>query len=240
MTGFTLILPVYNEEESLRRNVAMIHDYLTGIALPGAFEIMLCCNGCTDSSEAISSELARERPGVRYISIAGRGLGRAIKEGVFSASYDTVMFYAVDLPFGLSVIGDSIRAAMERDNTVVIGSKGHRDSRVRRGFMRTAFSASISLLNNLFFGLGVKDTQGSILFYRAPLLKYWELMDSPGPFFQTQILIYSKMNGLNLMEIPVELTRELRKTRFSLASDGLEYVFSIFRESAKVKRHGIR
>ncbi|HLC18728.1 MAG TPA: glycosyltransferase [Thermodesulfobacteriota bacterium] len=239
MTGLTLIIPVYNEEPILRENILRIYDYLEGIDDLDSFEIMLACNGCTDASEEISEALSNEKPGIRHLSIEGRGLGAAIREAARIASYDMMMFYAVDIPFGLTVIGDSIAAARENKKTVVIGSKGHRDSRVRRGVMRVLFSATISILNNRLFGLGVSDTQGSILFYGETLRRYRDLMDSAGPFFQTQILIYSKLSGYRLMEIPVELTRELRGTRFSLASDGLGYISSLFREKAKLRRQGI-
>lgn len=237
---FTLIIPVHNEEPILKANAIALYEHLKSIPSIGSFEIIFCCNGCTDRSEEICGALAKTDPRIRCIAIAERGLGRAIKEAAQRASYDVMMFYAIDLPFGLPVISESIKAAEKNGRAVIIGSKGHRDSAVRRGFMRWLFSTTISILNNLLFGLGVKDTQGSILFYRDTVNKYGGLMDSRGAFFQTQILIYSKLAGLRLVEIPVRLDKEMRKTRFKLASDGLKYISSLCREKAKLARSGIR
>ncbi len=237
-TNLSLILPIHNEAGILERNVTALSDYLREVEGLDSYEILLVLNGCTDGSEGVSSALSSARPEITHMTIKERGLGAAILKGTGAAAYDPVMFYAVDLPFGLSVIGDSIKSLLKNPGSVIIGSKGHRDSVVERGFMRSLFSFTISKLNNLFFGLGVKDTQGSILFHREPLMRFVGLMDNPGAFFQTQILIYSKLAGCKLIEIPVTLKKEERKTRFNLAGDGYRYIRSIFREACRVRRLG--
>lgn len=234
----SLIIPVHNEEAILKRNAVALHDFLASCPRLETFEVILACNGCTDNSEEISRSLSSRYPSIRHLSIDGRGLGNAIRSSVEAASFDAMMFYAIDLPFGLSVISESIKAAIDNGGAVVIGSKGHPASSVKRGLMRSVFSSTIALLNNLFFSLSVKDTQGSILFYKEPFRKYGDMMDNPGAFFQAQILIYSRIAGLKLVEIPVEL-HEVRKTRFRLAGDGFRYMKAICREKMKLARRGI-
>lgn len=236
---FSLIIPIHNEEPILKKSALALHDYLH--SLPNLrFEIIFACNGCTDNSEKICKELSYSYPKIKYLSIEGRGLGTAIHQAALKASYDMMMFYAIDLPFGLSVIGESIEAALKNGGAVVIGSKGHGKSIIQRSLIRSVFSGTISVLNNALFGLGVKDTQGSILFYKEPFRRYDSLMDSPGAFFQTQILIYSRLSGFKIMEIPVHLKKEMRKTRFRLAGDGYRYVKSIFREKMKLVKGNVR
>lgn len=237
MKGFSLIIPVHNEGKVLYENARALSGYLAAIK-DVDYEVLLSCNGCTDDSEEIAAKLAKEDRRMRHLSLKARGLGSAIKEASGHAGHDMLMFYAIDLPFGLSIIGESIKASLENGGAVVVGSKGHRGSVVERGLARQLFSGTISFLNNLFFGLGVKDTQGSILFYKDVLVKYGEYMDSPGAFFQAQILIYSKLSGRNLVEIPVKLEEEPRKTRFRLVNDGWNYLKAILREKKKLR--GIR
>jgi len=233
MTGFSLIIPVHNEAPILEANTLALDRYLASIKGLD-YEIILACNGCVDSSEAIAASLERGNPRIRRLVIEGRGLGTAIKAASVAASHDMLMFYAIDLPFGLEVIGESIRASRDEGGAVVIGSKGHRDSVVERALARTVFSGAISFLNNVLFGLGVKDTQGSILFFKEPITRYGKYMDNPGAFFQAQILIYSKKCGFKLVEIPVRLVEEMRKTRFRLAGDGWRYMKALFRERMKL------
>ena len=79
MADFTLIIPIHNEEAILKKNAVALHDYLKTVPLAGSFEMILSLNGCTDGSERISKELAAAYPRIRHITIAGRGLGAAIK-----------------------------------------------------------------------------------------------------------------------------------------------------------------
>ncbi|CAG1065374.1 hypothetical protein BAC1_00955 [uncultured bacterium] len=233
MTGFSLIIPVHNEAPILEANAKALDRYLASVKGLD-YEIILACNGCVDSSVDIAARLESENPGIRRLVIEGRGLGTAIKAASKAAKHEMLMFYAIDLPFGLEVIGESIRASMAKGRAVVIGSKGHKDSKVERALARTLFSGAISFLNNLLFGLGVKDTQGSILFFKEPITRYGKYMDNPGAFFQAQILIYSRKCGFELVEIPVKLKEEMRKTRFSLAGDGWRYMKALFRERMKL------
>ena len=233
MTGFSLIIPVHNEAPILEANASGLDRYLSSIKELD-YEIILACNGCVDASVDIAGRLERENPRIRRLIIEGRGLGTAIKAASQGARHEMLMFYAIDLPFGVDVIGESIKASLAKGRAVVIGSKGHRDSVVERALSRTLFSGVISFLNNLLFGLGVKDTQGSILFFKEPITRYGKYMDNPGAFFQAQILIYSRKCGFELVEIPVRLKEEMRKTRFSLAGDGWRYMKALFRERMKL------
>jgi glycosyltransferase involved in cell wall biosynthesis len=239
LSAFTLsiVLPVCDEEAILERNVVALEQHLTGLRLLDRFEILLVCNGCRDGSEALSRRLAERMPGrVRALSLDKRGLGRAIRAGIRAASYDQVMFYAVDLPFGLTILDDSVAAARAGRDRVVIGSKGHADSRVTRTVARRLFSGLISALNKLVFSLDVRDTQGSLLFPRAIFERYHAAMDDPGAFFQAQVVIYGRLMGCEVVEIPVHLaqTDADRGTRFRLAGDGLKYVAAIVREKVKL------
>jgi glycosyltransferase involved in cell wall biosynthesis len=195
MTGFSLIIPVHNEAPILEANAKALDRYLASVKGLD-YEIILACNGCVDSSVDIAAKLESQNPRIKRLVIEGRGLGTAIKAAAKAAKHEMLMFYAIDLPFGLEVIGESIRASMAKGRAVVIGSKGHRDSEVERALARTLFSGAISFLNNLLFGLGVKDTQGSILFFKEPITMYGKYMDNPGAFFKAQILIYIRKCGI--------------------------------------------
>ena len=237
MFNLSVVLPICNEEGILERNVTALERHLAAIPHLDAFEIILVCNGCRDDSERLSRALEARYPNrIRALCLEARGLGRAIRAGIDAASHACIMFYAVDLPFGLTVFEDSIAAARTNPNRVVIGSKGHADSHVPRTLARRMFSAAISLLNNLIFSLHVRDTQGSLLFPRAIFERYHASMDSPGAFFQAQIVIYGRLMGCELLEIPVRLADagRARSTRFNAFGDAARYVAAVFREKLKL------
>jgi dolichyl-phosphate beta-glucosyltransferase len=235
--SLTVVLPVHNEEAILERNVLALALHLDAIEELDEFEILLVCNGCQDDSVRISTELERRLPGrVRSLCLETRGLGRAISAGIRAAAYDFIMFYAVDLPFGLEVFDASIAAGRQNRNRVVIGSKGHRQSQVPRHLWRGLFSRVAATMNRLLFALDVKDTQGSLLFPKAIFIRYHAAMDSPGAFFQAQVVIYGHQMGCELIEIPVRLhpSGEQRRTRFKLVRDGTGYIVAVFRQKYKL------
>jgi glycosyltransferase involved in cell wall biosynthesis len=237
--NLTVVLPVHNEEAILERNVLALAEHLDASDQLDGFEILLVCNGCRDSSERVSAELAKRLPEhVRALCLEVRGLGHAIRAGIQAAAYDFIMFYAVDLPFGLEVVDESVAAARANPNSIVIGSKGHAASKVPRRVTRQLFSRTAGLLTNIVFGLGVTDTQGSLLFPRSVFARFGSVMDSAGPFFQAQIVIYGHHMGCRLVEIPVRLhpSGAERKTRFKLFRDGANYLAEILREKYKLSR----
>lgn len=234
--SLTVILPVHNEEAILETNVVALERHLQSLEQLDAFEILLVCNGCSDGSERVGARLAERSAHVRLMCLEARGLGHAIRAGIAAAAYDFLMFYAVDLPFGLEVFDRSIDAALDNPNRVVIGSKGHADSHVPRDVARRVFSSAASLLNNVVFAINVKDTQGSLLFPKAIFSRYGTAMDNPGAFFQAQVVIYGHLMGCELLEIPVRLeaSGQQRKTRFKLVGDGAGYLAAILREKYKL------
>jgi glycosyltransferase involved in cell wall biosynthesis len=235
--SLSVVLPVHNEEAILEQNVLALERHLDSLEQLDAFEVLLVCNGCSDASERVSARLAGRVNGhVRMLCLDARGLGRAIRAGIDAAAYDFIMFYAVDLPFGLEVFDRSIDAALANRNRVVIGSKGHAASHVPRHLSRRVFSSLASLLNNVMFAVDVKDTQGSLLFPKAIVARYGTAMDNPGAFFQAQVVIYGHLMGCELLEIPVRLyaSGEQRKTRFKLIGDGARYVAAIVREKYRL------
>jgi glycosyltransferase involved in cell wall biosynthesis len=240
--ALSVVLPLHNEERVLEPYVLAIERHLDTSPLVDEFEVLLVCNGCVDRSEEIARHLAATRPQrIRTLSLPTRGLGHAIREGIRAAAHPTVMFYAVDLPFGLAVFDDSVAAALGNPDAVVIGSKGHPRSRVERRWTRQLFSRTISFANNALFGLHVRDTQGSLLFPRRIFERHHAMMDSAGPFFQAQIVIYGSRMGYNVLEIPVTLTeRGGRKTRLKLAVDGGAYLRDLCREKLKLMKESER
>jgi glycosyltransferase involved in cell wall biosynthesis len=235
--SLSVVLPVHNEEAILERNVLALARHLDAFEQLDEFEILLVCNGCCDGSERVSAALAERQPRrIRAICLDVRGLGHAIRAGITAASHEFVMFYAVDLPFGLEVIDASVTVARANPNAIVIGSKGHAASVVPRDVTRRMFSRAAGVFINAMFGLGVSDTQGSLLFPKAVFTRYASAMDSHGPFFQAQIVIYGHRMGCALVELPVRLapSGDERATRFRLLRDGADYLAEVVREKYKL------
>jgi glycosyltransferase involved in cell wall biosynthesis len=235
--GLSLIIPVYNEQDHLVAGVDALFACLESLRphLLSDFEVLLVDNGSTDATPAIARSQIGARPSLRLLRLESRGLGRAIREGIRQAGFDVAMFYSIDLPFGVEVVRESL-AALTPETGMVIGSKGHPDSRITRPAARRLLSTVLQALLRLLFGIRLGDTQGSQLFRTAPVRSRLDRMDAPGAFFQVQLVLAVQRAGLGIVEIPVRLA-DRRPSRMKIVTDGWHAFTDLVRE--RFRRDGV-
>jgi glycosyltransferase involved in cell wall biosynthesis len=229
--SISVLIPVHNEEKIVRNNAERLARFLAKSKFVKQFEVILIDNGSTDRTYEVMRKIEDHR--IISIHIAEKGIGRALKKGIKSAIYEDLFFYAIDLPFGLSVIDDSILEMQKQKADMVIGSKGHKKSVVKAPFTRKVFSSAYSLLVNLFFRVGVKDFQGSLLFRKGKVDKIIRKLTSPDAFFETQISINGHRNGWKIVEIPVVYEAPRKDSKIRPFADGLHMFRQIVGEARK-------
>src|SRR5260221_8898344 len=73
----SIVLPVRDQEAFLE---PILRGYLAALApLPGAYELVVVTNACTDRSPEISARLAAEEPSVVHVDLEAGGWGRSVK-----------------------------------------------------------------------------------------------------------------------------------------------------------------
>jgi Glycosyl transferase family 2 len=86
----SVVLPVHNQAEHIETTV---REYDEALARSGtAHEIILVPNGCRDASDEICRRLASEGSGVRVVSSALGGWGRAVRLGLREARGDLLCY----------------------------------------------------------------------------------------------------------------------------------------------------
>lgn len=236
MKSLSVIIPVYNEQEILEKNSLELLNYLKNLKKIENFEILLCDNGSTDSTFEIAKKLGKKYMNIRALSAGKKGIGLGIKLGIENAKYDLCFFYAIDLPFGLHIIEESLNAM--HDNVILINSKEHENSkRISFDFKRILFSRTYNFLINLFFNLGINDTQGSLMFHKKDLERFFGFLDSEDAFFQTQILVYGKLYNMRIKEIPVDYTQPRKEgSKICVLKDGWSMLKQILHEYLKYRK----
>jgi glycosyltransferase involved in cell wall biosynthesis len=158
-------------------------------------------NGSLDRTQILAESFAANHPEAKVFFIEKRALGSAILKGITEAQYEYLFFYAIDIPFGFDVIGSSMEKIDSAD--IVIGSKGHPDSKVNIPPRRRIFSLLCNRLIQLMFDLKVADTQGSIMFKKSVIDKYLSRLTSSDAWLETQIIIYGNLLKARIEEIPI-------------------------------------
>ena len=113
MKPVSVIIPVYNEEKTLRRTVqSVLNQTLTPA------EVILVDDGSSDGSSALCDELARQHPCIHVIHMDDEGVSAARNRGLASAGSQRVTFLdgddamEPDMLEKLSALMDSTGAAI--------------------------------------------------------------------------------------------------------------------------------
>jgi dolichol-phosphate mannosyltransferase len=200
----SLVLPVFNGERHIADNLREVLRSLEALERP--FEVIVVCDGSTDSSADVARSLGDDRVVVlRYPD--NRGKGHAVLHGVDSARGRLVGWLDSDLDISPDAIVHAARRFEEEPVDAVIGSKRHPDSRVSYPLVRRLYSAGFQLMVAFFFRINVRDTQvGAKLFRR-------EMIDTVSPLllvkryaFDLEVLAVGAEFGFDrIEEVPVEL-----------------------------------
>jgi dolichyl-phosphate beta-glucosyltransferase len=220
---FSLIFPTYNPGPRLDRTWAELVSFLD--RHPETWEVLFVCDGCTDGTPSRLLQLAREGPpGIRVLVLPrNRGKSHALRVGMAAATGDWLLFTDVDLAYGFD---DVVRVALalQRGSPVVVGSRGHPESRVtlpprlhgyawRRQWQSVLFGAVARWL----LPITQSDPQAGLKGLRADVARsLLPHLRSDGFGFDCELLTACACAGLFVTEVPVCLRYEDRQSTLGL------------------------
>ena len=160
---FSLIVPAHNEAARIRPNIiAYLQEFADS-------EVILVLNGCTDASEEIAVETARDYVNLVIIHIDHAvGKGGAVRSGFLAARAEIVGYVDAD--------GATSAAEMRRlfelldDQTdAVIGSRWSPGSSVliAQPVLRRLSSRAFNAIVRVLFGMDFRDTQCGAKVFRS-------------------------------------------------------------------------
>ena len=209
MKPFTVIMPVYNEEEILAANVQRLITY--NLLLNTSFEVIAVSNGSTDNSDKIGRELEKQFPQFKFISLPERGVGRAFKHGILEAKHENIVFMDADLSADLVFINGVDR--LLADHVLVLGTKigGLQSRSLFRKIGSFVFYLSVLVLTGLRF---TDYAPGAKAYRKSFLLKYFNYIDDATSFVLNLTFIAS-VKKEPVAEVAIACD-DRRQSRFNL------------------------
>ena len=195
MSKVLLIIPAYNEEESLRSLIEEIKTVCSGMDY-------LVVNDCSsDDTERLLEEL-----GANYITLpCNMGIGGAVQSGYRYAAqngYDIAIQIDGDGQHDVRFVKDMVKLIEDKQADVVIGSRfidkeGFQSSQARRIGIRI-----LSMLIRLMCGAKVKDVTSG---FRAVNRRFIELFaeNYPDDYPEPEVIVTTKLYGAVIKELPV-------------------------------------
>ena len=188
----SIVIPVYNERESLELLLDEITENLGGTE----YRIVLVDDGSTDGSLEAMRELEKTMSEVEVVSLdRHRGKSAALAAGFERASGDVVLTMDSDLQDDPKEI-PRLLEALDEDVDMVCGWKSVRQDAGHRRAASRIYNFFVTRL----FGLELHDVNCGLKAMRAEVAESLEL--SPGMHRLIPVLAASK--GFRVAEIPVE------------------------------------
>ena len=193
--SLSIIIPVYNEEKTLKNSISIISKFLEKNFED--YEIIIIESGSTDNSAEICDGIADSSKNVKVIHESERnGFGAALKLGYKKASKDLVMLFTVDFPFPLESIYQALPLLTDYD--CVLSYRVTDNRNIFRKFQSSVFNYII----NWYFGLSVQHVNSAFKLFRKEFIQNAQII-SDGWLIDTEIHCIIKKQNISFTEIPV-------------------------------------
>lgn len=207
--SISIVVPVYNEEESLRPLWEALCPVLDG--LENAAEVLFCDDGSSDESAGVLKELAAEDPRIKVVYFR-RNFGQtaAMDAGFKYATGDVLIPMDADLQNDPS----DIPLLLEELESGVDVVKGWRKYRKDPYWTKTLPSKIANRIISRATGVHLHDYGCTLSAYRREVLQDVNLYGEMHRF----IPVYAHWAGAKLKEIPVKHhARQFGESKYSLS-----------------------
>lgn len=194
----SIIIPAHNEVDRIQKTLMRLTDYLWTTNY--SYEIIVVANGCTDGTTLAASWAAV--PVVRIIEIHQAGKGRAVREGMLSATGRFRYMCDADLSCEPDMLPRFLKAAHSGYH-LAIGDRRHPGSVISTTWQRRFIGQMFSTLTDSIVP-GIGDTQcGFKLFTQASAEYLFSRSTIDGFAFDVEILYLAQRAGMIIGKIPV-------------------------------------
>jgi len=228
MSSVDVVIPVYNEEETLARCIAVLGDYLEK-NVSQKWRIVIADNGSVDGTLGLAEDLVQKYPYVSCVKLELKGRGRALRKAWLESDADIVSYMDVDLSTNLEAFPELV-GAIDDGYGVAIGSRLTRGSKViGRSLKREITSRGYNLIIRSMFAPGFRDAQCGFKAVRRDVVQeITPFIKDQAWFFDTELLLLAKRKGYCIKEVPVEWTDD-PDTRVRIASTAWEDIKGLVR-----------
>jgi glycosyltransferase involved in cell wall biosynthesis len=205
----SIVVPLYNEEESLRPLYAAITHAVAPLGI--SFEIVFVDDGSRDATVRIADEIARSDPRVCLVKFR-RNYGQtpAMAAGIAQASGDVIVTMDGDLQNDPADIGALLRKIDEGYDIVVGWRFDRQDKLVSRKIPSRIANKLIAKVT----GVPIKDNGCSLKAYRASLIKKIPLYSEMHRFIPAM----ASIAGPKIAEIKVQHhARQFGQSKYGLS-----------------------
>ncbi len=215
MNKLSIVIPVYNEEKTLRKCIERVLD----VNIPLQRELILVNDASADNSQQVIEEICRDFPDVSIKTIThekNQGKGAALRTGFSNVTGDIAIIQDADLEYDPIDYHRLLKPILDGRADVVYGSRfvGSEEKRVLY-FWHYQGNKFLTLLSNMFTNLNLTD------------------METCYKVFKKEVI--EKLNiKSNRFGVEPEMTAKVAKARWRIYEVGISYSGRTYQEGKKI------
>jgi uncharacterized protein (TIRG00374 family) len=204
----SVVLPAYNEADTIEATVRTTLDALAAFLPAGSFEVVVAEDGCEDDTPAIASRLASEDDRVRHFHSDDRlGRGGALNAAFRDVKGDTLVYFDTDLATDIQHLEELVESVHSGSYDLATGSRWLPGEEADRPAKRGVPSRGFNFVVRTLLGSELRDHQcGFKAFSREAFETLVDDVEDDHWFWDTEMLVRAQRNGFDVKEFPVEWT----------------------------------
>jgi glycosyltransferase involved in cell wall biosynthesis len=222
----SIIIPVYNEEDSLEKVVDQVFAVDLGNIEK---EIIISDDGSKDRTYEIIQNLLVKHPGlIAYHSPTNLGKGAAVRLGIAISTGELITVQDADMELDPKEYPRLIAPFLNRESKVVYGSR-FLNSKVKLN--RTSFLANrlLTLLTNLLYGSHLTDMETAYKMFLREAMDGIRLRCVRFDF-EPEITASFLTRGQKILEVPISyIPRTVQAGKKISWVDGYEAIYTLIR-----------
>jgi glycosyltransferase involved in cell wall biosynthesis len=226
-----IILPVYNEELVLEKNITILKEFLANNLFSYNWQIIIADNNSQDQTAQIGQELAKQGR-IKYFFIPQKGRGEALRRAFMENLGDYYVYMDMDLATELSALPDLIKYLAEEKYDLVTGSRFLPQSKITRSLLREVVSRGYIFMAKVILSTKLSDLQCGFKGINQTIVKNIVPQTKDREwFFDTELMVLAEKNDYKIKEMPiiwVETRNINRKSKVDLIKSIKNFVKNLF------------
>ena len=227
MKKVIIVIPAYNEEEILGKNIIKLHNFCKKNIRKYNWEIIISDNNSQDKTLEIAKKLAKKYKQIGFVHQTDRPKSLSLKNTFLKFDSDFYMYMDADLSTDLKHIPELLQE-IEQGYDIVIGSRIVK----KRTLKRSIISYWFNLILKIFLLMNIKDFQCGFKIInkktRDNIIPKMKALRHG--FMDTEMIVVAHKKRYKIKEIPVswEDERESKEQLFKATID-------VFKNLARIK-----
>jgi len=204
--GVSVVLPAYNEAETIAETIRVTLDTLEEFLPADGFEVIVAEDGCDDRTPEIADQMAAEDDRVRHLHSDERlGRGGALQFAFERAAGDTLVYFDTDRATEMRHLEELIERVRSGEADVATGSRWMPGAEADRPPKRGVPSRVYNGLVRLVLRSELRDHQcGFKAVSREAFERLGDDVADDHWFWDTELLVRAQRAGLRVAEFSVE------------------------------------